>query len=98
MPQNEYPAGGDRRTVTVHAADLQALRAELRSLREEMPNVILTSEQQRWVQLAIERESQSIAFRRAIIEKSLTMLLVSAIAGVGYVVREYMIAHGMWKP
>ena len=87
-----------RRTVSVAASDLQALRAELRSLREEMPNLILTPDEQRSLRLLIQRQEQSVRFREAIIEKSLTALMWTAIVGVGIVVREYMIAHGMWKP
>jgi hypothetical protein len=47
--------------------------------------------------MAIAREAQMIAFRRAVIEKTLIGLVWAGIIGLGIVFREYAIAHGMWK-
>jgi hypothetical protein len=62
---------------------------------------IPTEEEQRWVRLAIKREAQSIALRQAIIEKTLTGLIWSAVAGLGALVwtlvSEYAKSHG-WRP
>ena len=57
----------------------------------------LSEEEARWVKLAIEKESQSIALRKAIIEKSLTGLIWMLIVSFGYAVKEWAIAHG-FKP
>jgi hypothetical protein len=57
---------------------------------------LLSDKQVAWVELAIEREAQSIAFRRAVIEKTLTGLLWAGIAGGGALVMAYLRAHG-WK-
>lgn len=60
----------------------------------------LTSEELIWVRLAIKKEAQTILFRRAVIEKTITALIWSAIVGFGYVILEvsiaYLVAHG-WK-
>lgn len=55
----------------------------------------LTEEEQRWVRMAIQREAQSIELRRAIIEKSLGSLAWSAIAGLGYLLLDYLKNHGV---
>lgn len=68
------------------------------AVREAMPNTLLSEEEHRWVKLAIEKEAQAIAFRRAVIEKSLLGLIWAGVVGLGFVVREYAIAHGMWRP
>lgn len=54
----------------------------------------LSEEEQRWVRMAIQREAQSIELRRAIIEKSLGSLVWSAIAGLGYLLLDYLKNHG----
>lgn len=68
------------------------------AVKDAMPRALLTDKQHQWVELAIEREAQSIRLRRAIIEKTLHGLVWAAIVGIGFAVREYAIAHGMWKP
>jgi hypothetical protein len=70
----------------------------LSAVREAMPSAMLSDDEHRWVQMAIHAEAQRIAFRRAVIEKSLLGLIWVGIIGVGIVVREYAIAHGMWRP
>jgi hypothetical protein len=54
----------------------------------------LTDDEQRWVRMAIEREAQSIALRKAIIEKTLTGLAWMVVVGIGYVFLEFFKDHG----
>jgi hypothetical protein len=54
----------------------------------------LTDEEQRWVRMAIEKEAQSIALRKAIIEKTLTSLIWMLVVGVGYVLFDFAKQHG----
>ena len=54
----------------------------------------LTDDEQRWVRMAIEREAQSIALRKAIIEKTITSLVWMLLAGVGYVFLDFLREHG----
>jgi len=54
----------------------------------------LTDEEQRWVRMAIEKEAQSIALRKAIIEKTLTSLIWMLVVGVGYVLLDFAKQHG----
>lgn len=57
----------------------------------------LTDEERQWVQLAIQREAQSIKLRRAIIEKTLGGLVWAAVVAIGYLLLDYAKNHG-WKP
>jgi hypothetical protein len=57
----------------------------------------LSADESRWVKLAIERESQSIALRKAIIEKSLTGLVWMVIVGFFLILKDWAVAHG-YKP
>lgn len=70
------------------------------AVQESMPNALLSDEEHRWVQLAIKRESQSIAFRTAVIQKSIAGLLLMLAGSVGtgivMVVRDFAVSHG-WK-
>lgn len=50
------------------------------------------------LKLLIKKQEQSIKFRQAIIEKSMSALVWAAIVGIAIVGREYAVAHGMWKP
>lgn len=56
---------------------------------------VLTSDEIQYVRMAIKREAQSIAFRNAIIEKSLTGLVWAAIIGLGYIIKEWLNTHGL---
>lgn len=55
----------------------------------------LTEDERRWVRLAIQREAQSIALRRAVIEKTLAGLVWAAIVALGVVFFEYLRSHGL---
>jgi len=72
------------------------------AVADAMPSALLTDEQLRWVELAIQKEAQSIRFRQAVIEKTLVALILFVVGGLCTtalaLLREYAIAHGMWKP
>ena len=55
-----------------------------------------------WIRVTIEAEKQRIAFRNAIIEKTLGGLILAGALGlvalIWMFVKEYAINHGMWKP
>jgi hypothetical protein len=77
------------------AMTLDMIRA---AVRDAMPTALLSDDEHRWVQMAIAREAQMIAFRRAVIEKTFIGLVWAGIIALGIVVREYAIAHGVWRP
>jgi len=54
----------------------------------------LSTDEQQWVRLAIIKQEQSIALRQAIIEKSVTGLVWSAIVGLGYLIVDFAKNHG----
>ena len=72
--------------------DRAQLIAELKAALELAPSQ-LTEEEQAWVRLAIQKEAQSIAFRKAIIEKTITGLVWSAVVGCGYVFLDFFRTH-----
>jgi len=57
----------------------------------------LTPEQVRWVELAIQKEAQSIEFRKAIIEKSLSVLFGAALVAIGSAIYVWFTTH-IFKP
>ena len=59
------------------------------------PKKELTAEELDWVRLAIAAEARKIKFRDAVIEKSLTGLVWSAILGFGYVLLDFLKSHGL---
>lgn len=69
------------------------------AVREAMPRALLTEQQHRWVEMAIEREAQSIAFRRAVIEKTTSALVWALLAGLATaawsLLREWANNHGL---
>ncbi len=65
------------------------------AVREAMPSSLLSEEQYRWVELAIQKEAQSIAFRKAVIEKTTLGLIWSGIIGLGLIFKEFLVAHGI---
>lgn len=58
------------------------------------PAPILTEEEQQWVRLAIQKEAQSIKLRQAVIEKTLSGLVWSALLGLGYIIIDFLKNHG----
>ncbi len=87
---------GQERRAQPQRFDQQALANEIIcAIQAGVPKVpALTEEEHRWVQLAIQREAQSIKFRDAVIEKTLASLLWAAIAGIGYLVVDFFKNHG----
>ena len=72
----------------------KALIAELAEvLHSASPQ--LSKEEQQWVRLAIQKEAQSLAFRKAIIEKTLMGVIWFFICGVGYVFVDFLKNHGL---
>ena len=65
------------------------------ALRSSAP--VLSDDELHWVRLAIQREAQAVKLRQAIIEKTTTVLFLSALAWLGSVVLEWAKAHG-FKP
>ena len=70
------------------------MAAEIAAHLRRRTDAHLTEEERRWVRMAIQREAQSIELRRAIIEKSLGSLVWSAIAGLGYLLIDYLKNRG----
>jgi hypothetical protein len=62
---------------------------------------LLTEEERQWVKLAVKHQSQQIALRQAIIDKTLTALIWATIVGIGTFVWqvgiEWATKHG-FKP
>jgi hypothetical protein len=54
----------------------------------------LSEDEVRWVKLAIEKQEQSIKLRQAIIEKTLGGLVWAALAGLAYIVFDFLKNHG----
>lgn len=75
--------------------DRAAFASEIAACLRREPTASLTEEEQRWVRMAIQREAQSIELRRAIIEKSLGSLVWSAMAGLGYLLIDYLKNRGV---
>lgn len=69
------------------------LIAEITEAVKVIPTV-LSDDEQRWVRMAIKKEAQSIAFRTAIIEKSLLGVVAMFGAGVIYIIADFLKNHG----
>lgn len=91
--KNAHP---ERRRSTLSEEDRTAIAYQLGELMRDAPPAAatLTDDEQRWVRLAIKREAQSIAFRNAVIEKSLSALILAALGFAGYLVMEFLKAKG----
>lgn len=57
------------------------------------PRPQLTDDELRWVKLAIEAEARKIKFRDAVIEKSLTSLILAGVGGLGYILLDFFKTH-----
>jgi len=76
-----------------------AMREMIReAVRDAMPTRLPTEKQLQYLDSAIERQAQSIAFRRRVLESSAIWAVPLLILAFLAMVREYMIAHGMWRP
>jgi len=97
-PNDERNAVWDALRANGKRVDIveETMRDTIKSaVQDAMPTALLTDEQHKWVQLAIEREGQSIAFRRAVIEKTLLGLVWATIAGAGYILKGWLEARGL---
>jgi len=54
----------------------------------------LSDEEVQWVRLAIQKQIESAAFRKAIITKSLGGVAWLLLAGLGYIILDWAEAHG----
>lgn len=68
------------------------------AVQDAMPKALLSDDEHTWVRMAIQREAQMASFRRAVIEKTMLGLIWAGIVGLALMLREYAIAHGMWRP
>lgn len=75
--------------------DRAQLIADITAALKNAQNQELTDEERQWVRLAIEAEARKIRFRDAVIEKSLTSLVWSAILGAGYIFIDFLKNHGL---
>jgi hypothetical protein len=71
------------------------------SVQAALPHTMPSAKQLEWLDMLIAREAKKAAFQQAIIDKTVTALVWSALAGLGLVLwtmfKEYAQAHG-WKP
>jgi len=90
----------ERQSIEAMLGHLSDRVTDLQGAIESRPTP-LNEEEKRWVRIAIQREAQSIEFRKAVISKTMSALLWSAIvAAAGFawtVVQTYAQNHG-WKP
>ena len=89
------------RGIEANGVRIDELRDTMRetitqAVKDAMPRALLTDDEHRYVQTAIKREAQKVAFRQSVIDKTLTALVISLLGGLGLMVREYLVAHG-WK-
>lgn len=88
----------ERQSIERMIGHLSDRVTELQGAIESRP-IPLSEEEKRWVRIAIQREAQSIEFRKAVISKTLSALLWSAVvAAVGFAwsaVSSWLKAHGL---
>jgi hypothetical protein len=78
--------------------DPQLVAALVEAIRQTQPvQHCLSDEEQEWVRVSIAAQARRVKFRDAVIEKSMTSLVWSAIVGVGYIFLEYVRSRG-FKP
>lgn len=57
----------------------------------------LSPEEVTWVRLAIQAEAKRAAFRQAVIDKTITSLIVTMLGAIGIYVLNYFNAHWVWS-
>lgn len=67
------------------------------ALRTRITDKQLTDQESEWVRLAIQKEAQAIAFRKAVIEKSLSALITAALVALGGAALVWFTTH-IYKP
>lgn len=89
-----------RRNVEALAAQIPAMVTE--AVEHALSNRALTPEQAEWVRLAVESAGKKAKFRDAVIEKTLSGLLILFIAAVGAgmiaIGKGWLISLGLLKP
>ena len=77
--------------------NLEILALIQTTIRETVTQVALehplSSEEVIWVRLAIKAEADRAAFRKAVIDKTLTGLIVTALGAIGIYVMDYFSSH-----
>lgn len=89
------------RAIEANGVRIDDLRDTMRetiteAVKDSMPKALLTDDEHRYVQTAIKREAQKLAFRQSVIDKTLTGFVWALVVGLGVMVKEYLVAHG-WK-
>ncbi len=88
--------GEERRTD--HTALVELIRE---TIKETVIQVSLehplTPEEITWVRLAIKAEAKRDAFRQAVIDKTLTGLIVTMLGALGVYLLQYFNAHWDWS-
>ena len=88
----------ERHSIEAMIAHLSDRVTDLQGSIESRPTP-LNDDEQRWVRIAIQREAQSIEFRKAVISKTMSALLWSAIvAAAGFAwagISSWLKAHGL---
>lgn len=64
------------------------------AMRPRVTDAYLSEDEKRWVQMAIKKEAQSIAFRQSVIDKTTAGLIWALIVWVGVVFFEWAVKHG----
>lgn len=65
------------------------------AIKASEPAPVLSEDEQQWVRLAIKKEAQSIKLRQAVIEKTLAGLAWAGLAGLGYILLDFLKNHGL---
>lgn len=88
---------GEERRVD-HTALVELIRETIKEtvsqIAHEHP---LSPEEVTWVRLAIQAEAKRAAFRQAVIDKSITSLIVAMLGALGLYVVDYINAHWVWS-
>jgi len=88
---------GEERRVD-HTALVELIRETIKEtvtqIAHEHP---LSPEEITWVRLAIQAEAKRDAFRQAVIDKTLTGLIVTMLGAVGVYLLQYFNAHWVWS-
>jgi len=70
------------------------------AVAEAMPKALISDDEHAFVRMLMEREAERSAFRKKIIDSSVAWAVPLLLGGVLWVVwtllKEYMLAHGVW--
>lgn len=89
-------AGSRQRFDDISSEALRELIGD--AVREAVPpHPCLSDEELAAVRSLIQSMARRAKFREAVIEKSLLGLIGAAVIWMGVILREYAVAHGMWK-